>query len=86
MLGIGVSAASVRLHRAKAALQAVIEGGALMNESEWNELQRLWKSCPAQAEPVAVELERLGRRRRWFAVEVVIEAVIAVAGLGVGVG
>ena len=51
VLGIGVSAASVRLHRAKASLQAVIDRGALMNESEWNELQRLWKSSPPQAEP-----------------------------------
>ncbi len=29
-----------------------------MNESEWNELQRLWKSSPQQAEPVVTELER----------------------------
>ena len=54
-----------------------------MNESEWNELQRVWKSLPPDAEPVAIELERLQRRRHWFAAEIVIEAVIAVAGLGV---
>ena len=47
-----------------------------MNEREWAELQQLWKSAPAPAEPVAIELRRLGRWRRWFALEVIIEAVI----------
>ena len=54
-----------------------------MNESEWNELQKVWKSLPPKAEPVAIELERLRRRRRWFAVEIFVEGVIAVAGLSV---
>jgi hypothetical protein len=56
-----------------------------MNESEWNELQRLWKSSPQQAQPVVAELERLRRRRRWLAVGVAIEAIIAVAGFGIGI-
>ena len=56
-----------------------------MNDREWAELQQLWKSAPAPAEPVAVELRRLGRWRRWFVLEVIIEAVIAVAGLIAGV-
>jgi hypothetical protein len=55
-----------------------------MNESEWNELQRAWQSLPPEAEPVAVELERLRRRRHWFTAEIVIESVIAIAGIGVG--
>jgi hypothetical protein len=56
-----------------------------MNESEWNELQRLWKSSPQRAEPVVAELERLRRRRRWLVVAALMETVIAVAGLSVGV-
>ena len=54
-----------------------------MNESEWNELQRVWKSLPQEAEPVAIELERLRRRRHWFTAEIAVEAVIAIAGLSV---
>jgi hypothetical protein len=56
-----------------------------MNESEWNELQRLWRSSPQQAEPVVVELERLRRGRRWLAIGVAIETIIAVLGLSAGV-
>ena len=54
-----------------------------MNESEWSELQRVWKSLPPKAEPVTIELERLRRRRHWFAAEMVVEGVIAIAGLSV---
>lgn len=54
-----------------------------MNESEWSELQRVWQSLPPEAEPVAIELERLQRRRHWFTAEVVVEGVIAIAGLSV---
>ena len=53
-----------------------------MNESEWSELQRLWKSSPEQAEPVVAEIELLRRRRRWLAVAAVSETIIAIAGLG----
>jgi hypothetical protein len=56
-----------------------------MNESEWNDLQRLWKSSPQHAEPVVAELERLRRRRRWLIAGVASEAVIAIAGLGAGI-
>ena len=56
-----------------------------MNQSEWIELQRLWKSSPQHAEPVVAEIERLRRRRRWLAVGVAIETIIAIAGLSVGV-
>jgi hypothetical protein len=56
-----------------------------MNEREWAELQQLWKGAPAPAEPVAIELRRLSRWRRWFVLEIVIEAVIAVAGVVAGV-
>lgn len=52
-----------------------------MNDHEWNELQRLWKSSPPHAEPVAAELTRLGRGRRWVAVGIIIETIIALAGL-----
>jgi hypothetical protein len=57
-----------------------------MNESEWNDLQRVWKSSPQQAEPVAKELERFRRGRKWLPVNLVVQAIIALAGLGVGVG
>ena len=30
-----------------------------MNESEWKDLQRLWKSSPQHAEPVVAEIDRL---------------------------
>lgn len=56
-----------------------------MNESEWNELQRLWNSSPERAEPVVVELERLRRRRRWLVAGVAVESGIALVGLAVGV-
>jgi predicted Co/Zn/Cd cation transporter (cation efflux family) len=55
-----------------------------MNESEWSELQRLWKSSPP-AEPVIAELDRLRRRQRWLAVGIAAETIIAVAGLIAGV-
>jgi predicted Co/Zn/Cd cation transporter (cation efflux family) len=55
-----------------------------MNESEWNELQRLWKSSPLKAEPVVAELERLRRHRRWLVAGIAIETIIAIAGFGVG--
>ena len=57
-----------------------------MNESEWNDLQRVWKSSPQQAEPVTKELERFRRGRKWLPVNLVVQAIIALAGLGVGVG
>jgi hypothetical protein len=53
-----------------------------MNDNEWNELQRLWKSLPPQAAPVAAELERLRRRRGWSTLGTAAEALIALAGLG----
>lgn len=56
-----------------------------MNDSEWNELQRLWKSSPQQAEPVVAELERLRRRRRWLVAAALVETVIAIAGLYAGI-
>ncbi len=56
-----------------------------MNDREWNELQQLWKSGPAQAAPVATELERLGRGRRWAAVGIAVEALMAVAGFALSV-
>jgi hypothetical protein len=52
-----------------------------MNDSEWIELQRLWKSSPPQAGPVIAELERLRRGRRWVVVGIVIEVIVALAGL-----
>ena len=56
-----------------------------MNESEWNDLQRLWKSSPQHSEPVVAELARLRRRRRWLVAGVAGETIIAVAGLSVGI-
>jgi hypothetical protein len=56
-----------------------------MNESEWNELQRLWKSSPPQPQPIVEELERLRRRRRWFAAEIVTGVVMSLAGLTAGI-
>jgi hypothetical protein len=55
-----------------------------MNESEWNDLQRLWKSSPPQ-QPIIEELERLRRRRRWFAAEVVTGVIMSLAGLTAGI-
>lgn len=56
-----------------------------MNESEWTELQRLWKSEPPQPPPVADELARLARRRKWRAAELVVGSAIALAGLAAGI-
>jgi hypothetical protein len=56
-----------------------------MNESEWNELQRVWKSSPQQAEPVVAELERLRRGKRWSGVMAGVETIIAAAGLVAGI-
>jgi hypothetical protein len=56
-----------------------------MNESEWNDLQRLWKSSPPQPQPIIEELERLRRQRRWFAAEIVTGVVMSVAGLTAGI-
>jgi hypothetical protein len=56
-----------------------------MNDHEWNELQRLWKSLPPQAAPVTAELERLRRRRGWRFAGIAIETLIALAGLGVAI-
>ena len=56
-----------------------------MNDSEWAELQGLWKSSPQRAEPVIAELERLRRRRRWLVISTGTEVTIAIAGLGVGI-
>jgi hypothetical protein len=56
-----------------------------MNESEWAELQGLWKSLPQQAEPVVTELARLRRWRKWRVVAGASEALIAVGGLIVGI-
>ena len=55
-----------------------------MNESEWNDLQRLWTSAPREAAPVVAELERLRRRRRWLILAAAIETLIAVAGIVAG--
>ena len=58
-----------------------------MNESEWTELQQLWKSAPAPAEPrrhrAAVDSRAVATAGSRL--EVIIEAVIAVAGLIAGV-
>jgi hypothetical protein len=56
-----------------------------MNESEWTELQGLWKSSPQQAEPVVAELERLRRWRKWRVVSGSSEVLIAIVGLVVGI-
>jgi hypothetical protein len=56
-----------------------------MNESEWTELQGLWKSAPQAAEPVVTELERLRRWRKWRVVSGFSEVLIASAGLIVGI-
>jgi hypothetical protein len=55
-----------------------------MNDSEWAQLQGLWKSSPPQPEPVITELARLRRWRKWRVVAGVSEALIAVGGLVVG--
>jgi len=56
-----------------------------MNEGEWNDLQDLWRSGPSPPALVKEELERLRRRRKWLAVEIVGSTIIALAGLGLGV-
>lgn len=56
-----------------------------MNDSEWTDLQSLWRSSPHQAEPVADELARLLRWRKWRVVTGIGEVAIALAGLIVGV-
>jgi hypothetical protein len=56
-----------------------------MNEREWDELKELWQSAPSQAEPVARELERLRRRRKWLAAEIGGSSIIGLAGLGAGI-
>lgn len=55
-----------------------------MNDVEWNELQRVWKSGPPPAAPVAAELERLGRGRRWAVAGIALEIAMALAGVAVG--
>lgn len=56
-----------------------------MNDSEWAELQGLWKSSPQHAEPVMTELERLRRWRKWRVVSGFSEVLIAAVGLMVGI-
>ena len=56
-----------------------------MKESEWSDLQRLWKRSPPYPAPVTRELERLARRRRWQAVELAVGSGIGAVGLAVGV-
>jgi hypothetical protein len=56
-----------------------------MNEREWADLQGSWQSAPQQAEPVVSELARLRRWRKWRIVAGSCEALIALAGLGVGI-
>jgi hypothetical protein len=56
-----------------------------MNESEWAELQGLWKSSPQQAQPVVTELARLRRWRKWRVVAGASEVLVAVGGLIVGI-
>lgn len=56
-----------------------------MNESEWAELQRSWKSSPQQSAPVAKELARLRRWRKWRVVAGASEVLIAIGGLIVGI-
>jgi hypothetical protein len=55
-----------------------------MNDSEWAELQGLWKSAPQRSEPVVAELARLRRWRRWRFVSGASEALVALGGLIVG--
>lgn len=56
-----------------------------MKDSEWTDLQRLWKSSPPYPAPVAEELERLARRRKWQAIELAAGSVVGLAGLAVGI-
>lgn len=56
-----------------------------MNEGEWNDLKDLWQSGPPPPAVVTEELERLRKRRKWLAAEVVGSSIIALSGLGVGV-
>lgn len=56
-----------------------------MKESEWTDLQRLWKSAPPYPAPVAEELERDARRRKWQAVELVVGLSFGLAGLAIGI-
>lgn len=56
-----------------------------MNESEWSDLQGLWKSAPRNAEPVLAELERLRRWRRWRVASALVELVIGAGGLTAGI-
>jgi hypothetical protein len=56
-----------------------------MKEHDWNELQKVWTSLPADAEPVGRELERMHRARPWWIVGSLAEVVIAAGGVAVGV-
>lgn len=56
-----------------------------MTTAEWNDLERLWQSLPAQAAPVVEELKRQ-QKWRWFSnVVVSSEIAIGVAGAAAGV-
>ena len=56
-----------------------------MNESEWNDLQRMWRSAPQQAQPVKQELERFRRRRKWLPVDLIVQSLMTLVGLGMGI-
>jgi hypothetical protein len=56
-----------------------------MNEREWHDIQRIWKSAPQQAEPITKELQRFQRRRKWLPFDLVVQAIIALVGFSVGV-
>lgn len=56
-----------------------------MNESEWNDLQQMWRSAPQQAQPVKQELERFRRRRKWLPVDLIVQSLMTLVGLGMGI-
>jgi hypothetical protein len=56
-----------------------------MNEGEFNDLKDLWQSGPSPPAVVTEELERLRKRRKWLAVEIVVNSIMALVGLGVGI-
>jgi hypothetical protein len=56
-----------------------------VNESEWSDLQRVWKSSPQHAAPVTRELERFRRHRKWLPLDLAVQSIITLVGLGIGV-
>jgi hypothetical protein len=52
--------------------------------SDWNELERLWRSLPPKAAPAAEELQRL-RRWRWGSLALIVgDGVMTIVGLIAG--